>query len=751
MRKPICTAVLAAVVVAAIPFSVALAQEVPAAPAVITPDAAATAPAAAETVAIPANAKLVDLWGNLLHFIRLASADNAIAYGNAIIGIKPGPKEMYLLANQTDPEGATLSRGYRIAGLGPVIDQINDIIDEGVRQLREDPQEVARQIQALGAGPRQFLLAQERLIASGEYAVPLLINALADEKTPQAIRDRIIVLLPKIGSSDRAAVRPLSEGLYSDRPLVKQTVAQALGKMGYAHAAPYLKEVMLQEGLPEPVHAAATTALVEVAGKAALTKPVAELYYELARKYYYKAESLMPDARYPMANVWQWQEGLGVTAKSVPAPIFNYVYAMRFAKRALQQDPSFAPAVPLWLAADIHRQADLPSGGKDTTQPAESLDAQSMAMASGAVNLQTMLGQAIKDKDVTVALAAIEALSQTARTGNLVAPVGTGANPLAEALGYPMRQVRFLAALTLANAQPCVKFNGSNMVVPVLVEAMRQSGKHVAALVDPIAQQRNTVKDALRADGLEVFDADTAGKAFIDSRAAGGADLLVLSANTDVSGVVATIRSDPTQAALPVIVVTGPAELASARAVAKADPLVTVLEAEKADAAGVQAALEMAFAKASGPGATSMPAEASAEWAVKAANAIRGLAQTNNATFDLCEALPALVAATKDSREPVRVAAAGALAFLKSADAQNALFALTNDAQVSEETRLAAYAALCENIQRFDSDLSESQILAVVNLVADSQTPPKIRTAAARLLGLVAPPSKQITKLIAGQ
>jgi hypothetical protein len=200
-----------------------------------------------------------------------------------------------------------------------------------------------------------------------------------------------------------------------------------------------------------------------------------------------------------------------------------------------------------------------------------------------------------------------------------------------------------------------------------------------------------------------------------------------------------------------VIVVAGPAELASARALAKADPLVTVLEEEKADAAGVQAALETAFAKASGPGATSMPAEASADWAVKSAQAIRGLAQTNNTTFDLSDALLSLVAATKDSREPVRIAAAGALAFLKSADAQNALFALANDAQASEETRLAAFAALCENIQRFDSDLGESQIQASVSLVADSQTPPKIRTAAARLLGLVAPPSKQITKLIVGQ
>ena len=60
---------------------------------------------------------------------------------------------------------------------------------------------------------------------------------------------------------------------------------------------------------------------------------MAQLCYDLAEKYYYGAESLQPDIRYETANVWYWQEGFGLTYKSVPRRIFSDIYAMRTARR----------------------------------------------------------------------------------------------------------------------------------------------------------------------------------------------------------------------------------------------------------------------------------------------------------------------------------------------------------------------------------------------------------------------------------
>ena len=94
-----------------------------------------------------------------------------------------------------------------------------------------------------------------------------------------------------------------------------------------------------------------------------LQRPLAQLYYELALRFYYRAESLVPDVRSSTANVWFWDEELGgLIYKAVPRQIFCDLYAMRMARLALEHDPKFYPAVSLWLAANLKRQVD--AGGR---------------------------------------------------------------------------------------------------------------------------------------------------------------------------------------------------------------------------------------------------------------------------------------------------------------------------------------------------------------------------------------------------
>ncbi|KKM05041.1 hypothetical protein LCGC14_1758130, partial [marine sediment metagenome] len=525
-----------AVVLAVAWTGIAAAQEAAPAPAPATPVAPAAAPGEPDE-------KLKDLWTNFLHYILLARPEAAMSYGKAILDANPDPRQVYYLSVRSDKSGVTLATGRGMTQLTPIVEKISALIVQGARDVRKDTDEIERWIKMLEGTPRQFLMGTERLVNSAEYAVPQLIAAMENPRTSASLRERITTILPRLGKD---AVRPLSESLQSKDPYVREVVARTLGKIGYGHAAPYLKEMAERKGMLARIAHVANGALASCAGRKALSKPVAELFYDLADKYYSRAESLGPDSRYETSNVWYWQEGLGLTYKIVPRVIFNEVYAMRAAQAALVHDAKFDPAIPLWIAANIRKEsnllvenarrtaANLPAA-KDPTHPDDEPAAAYYALAGSAKYLQAVLARALKENDLAVATGAISALKRTAGTKNLVAVLDDqgGAQPLVAAMGSPSRLVRYMAAEIIA-ARPAKRFTGWHLVVPVLIESLRQSGTPIAVLADPVLDRRNEIKDLIRTAGGEVVDADNFGKALQAARDGAGADVAFIA--TDVTG-----------------------------------------------------------------------------------------------------------------------------------------------------------------------------------------------------------------------
>ena len=705
----------------------------------------AQAPAPGASPAPAKQAPLATLWEDFIHYILLARADAAESNGKAILAANPDPKKLYYLWVKSDRAGAILARARRMnKALAAVVDRLSAIINDGAKAVRTDPAEIARWIEMLGAGPREYLIGMERLVEAGEYAVPQMVNALVDVKTSEVLRQRLVDVLPRLGKS---AVRPLVEALVVEDDAVKEVICRALGKIGYAHAAAYLKELAEKKGLAERTKTAALGAVAACAGRDALKKAPAELFYELAEKYYRGDDSVSPDPRFRTGNVWYWQRGLGLTYKVAPVEIFNEIYAMRAARKVLQHDPTFYPAVPLWLSAYIRKEAKLPPGAKDPTHQAGEPGAEYYALASGAKFLQAVLARAVKDGDRAVALRAISALSRTAGAENLVQAVEGGVQPLVQALGFPDREVRYLAAVSLAGARPQKRFAGWHLVVPVLVEALRQSGSNLAIVSDPDQQRRNRVKDLLRAAKYQVADAKAFGQVLQAARTAGGVDLVVLSApggKPDFAEAVAMLRAQAAVSKLPVIVVAPLAEQKAVEDLAARDPLVKLWPAEKLDAATLNALLESLRTE---PGGRPLTDEQSAEWAIRAARTLGMLAETNNPVFDLTDATASLVAALKDPRDPVRIAVAQALAQFNAPAAQRALADLADDASAEEQVRLAAYAALSASVRRFGNELTEDRVDAIISTVRGGGDL-KIREAAAQVLGALALPSEKITGLI---
>ncbi len=692
-----------------------------------------TAPAAAEE-------KLADQWDSFIHYVLMAREDLAESFGKALLAGKPEPRLVYQLAAKTKRSGETLARGRRIAKLTPIIDQIMKLIDQGAMAVRTDPKETARWIKSLGGSAQQYDRGAKGLTYSGEYAVPQLVATLLNPETSEVLRERILTVLPRLG---RSAVRPLVAALVVENPVVREDIARALGQIGYPHAAAALKELAETKGVLDRTRGAALGAVAACAGKPALQKPVAELYYDLALKYYDRHESVQPDSRYDNANVWYWHEGLGVDYKVVPKAIFNEVYAMRASAKALAHDPKYSEAVSLWIAANYRKEANLPAGTKDPTRGADQPGADFYGLASGTKYQQAVLSRALADGDEAVAIRAIQALARTAGAANLIKPVAGGAQPLVAALTNPARLVRYLAADALAKSLPQKPFAGDHLVIGVLVEALRGTGAPVVVLADPNLARRNKVKDLVRAAGAKVFDADSLGKALADARAAGGADMILLASDVKGPGLSQSldlIRQDDSISRAPVVIVAPLGQVAGVQELAKADELVSILGAEKLDAANVAAAMKAAGGKA-------LSEAQAVQWAITAAGCLEDLALTRNPVLDVSGALKSLIGALGDKRAPVRVAAANALAVMDSADAQQAVTNLANGAAVDESVRLAAYAAAAKSVRRFGNRLTEQQVKALIDVV-NAKGSLKIRDGAAQLLGALNLPSNLVKELI---
>jgi len=693
----------------------------------------------AQQAPTPQGRTLTELWEDFLHYIRVARPDLCRSFGQAILESGAEPRELYLLSVKTPGATSALGRGESLPGVRQIIQDIRKMIEKGHEDLRKDPGQIANSIRMLGGTVRGFGLAARRLAESGEYCLPQLIQKLRDPQTPETLAERITEVLPQLG---KQAVRPLSVALQTTDPKLREVIASALARIEYPHAAPRLKELAERQDVLPRTKKLALIALAACAGQGALNKSVAELYYEQGLSYYYQRESVSPDIREPTANVWYWSEESGLTYKSVPREIFCDIYAMRMARLALKHDESFYPAVSLWIAANLKRAADLPEGQADPTYGHDTPSEKYFALASSARYLQDVLARGLKDRNSAVAIGAIEALAKTAGARNLIESTSGGAQPLVEALSYPDRHVRFLAAVSLADALPQRRFTGYQQVMAQLIEALRQTGHKTALVVSADRQQRNELNDAVRAAGYRVIDRAEAIEALAAAHKSAGVEVAVLTTRPEPAEVILELRSDPAFVTLPVLVVGKTEKVA---AIAATDGRIVQIAAT-ADSDEIAAGLSRAGTVAVGK---EMTPEAATEWALRAAGAIENLGRTSNPVFDITRAAGSLAAALEDEREPIVLAAARALSVMNLAAAQRAIAGLAVRQGVPENVRIAAFNDLSASLRRFGNELNDELAEAVLDVVSGTGSAGLLH-AAAQALGAMDLPSEKIKSLILG-
>ncbi len=411
-----------------------------------------------------------DTWDEFLHYTVIGNLDLAKGYAKTLLDSNPEPQELLALSKD-NPQGyqILLSAKENVydAELADLSSRIFAIIEQGRFIRRSTPAIIAEEVRRLTSTDRGWFIAVKRLRDAGEYAIPFMLDALADSSR-EAEMPNIVRAFPKIG---RGAIRPLATAMQTDNVAVKAEIITALGAIAYPQAQPYLKYV-IEKDESMRLRTKAQSSLRKI-DPDALNISAAQLFYDLAEKYYYHAQSLAPVEDVDFANVWFWDADSGKLAREqVDSSYFNELMAMRCCEWALEADAGFGPAIGLWLASFFKAESagveKMPDYFGD-----RHADALVYATTAGVEYLHQALARAVKDKNAYVALGVIEALGTTAGEKSLLYKLGP-AQPLLQALSFNDRMVRYSAAIAIGQAGPTEKFNESKLVTANLAEALGQ-------------------------------------------------------------------------------------------------------------------------------------------------------------------------------------------------------------------------------------------------------------------------------------
>lgn len=729
------------------------------------PEAPASAPAGVNLP--PTTDPLEAEFADYLHFALMGQFEVADTHAKAILN----REDVNPLGKETAAKLLVISEKYKnsvetllvIINNTPISDnakKILELVREAHRLARMEPERIIANIRRLAGSPVQQSVGLERLRESGEYSVPWMIDMLGKAKE-QSLHPFIVRSLPLLG---KKAINPLVEALAIPEPAVRGVVAEALGRIGYPQALPYLARLAADPQANAAVRQAANAAIKRIvtADPAVRQRPAAELFRELAEQYYRNIESLRPDVREPKANVWFVRDGF-LTPVEVPPEIYQFVMCMRAAQASLALQPDQAGVVALWLAANINREAalglDVTSEDQvesaDATRPKDFPRSIYFARTFGPVYCQLALARAIQDRNPQLALGAIAALNVTAGPAAMVEPGPDGAS-LAAALRFPDALVRIRAALALARALPQKPFRDADQVVPVLASAVQLTGKKNYAVVEPETTLRERLHQELTTAGATVVAAGSFNAALDQARRSmTHLDGIFLATDVDRPTSVEAIRAlagDPRFALTPVVLLVKSNDNLKADRAAEIDSRVgrVFYVGESAEAKLTEQLLARRNQVAVKYGQRDLSPELSLSLSLEAAGALRSISVNRSPVLDSRGAEGALAAALASPSEELRVAAAAALSLINSPPAQRAIAAIALSGDQTESLRKAAFGSLAESARRFGSLLEPA---ATQKLIEQAVGEPNLalRTAASQALGAMSLSGKPVAQIIVAQ
>ena len=747
-----------------------------------------------------AQARLLDL---TLHYVLIGKPDLALSNIQALYDTGITDAQIALLVDEhgmREKLERSLPRGRNMQGVSEEFAGLEIRWISGQRAVARDPARIAAAIKNLGGSMRQQMMARGQLMAAGEYAVPALLRAVLEGKSPQvasAARSMLVEM-------KRLAVVPLGTALPALDAAGQRKVCEVLSEIGWPTAEPFLLRLATSPSATADVRDAAMRAYRRLGGTSG---DVASQFAALARRYFERTPTLIPYPNDPTNNVWAYETYAGLTPITVPTPIYADLMGMLLAREALRADPSSRLALATYVACDLRRAitestedlggmdteggmdgememdgdggvdggADLTSGSGDELEDGEAIDgamgdegmenggtdegspdggiaesarrvvglapysAEFFATAAGPSILQDVIAMALDAQDTALARAAMDALARTSSTRGLIAQGGR--NALVEALSYPDRRVRFDAALVIANALPQQGFSSDAAVVPILGSMVAAGGSTGAAIAQSDEDLR-TIDARLGGIGFRPLRGGRDFSALSTELVGGqGVDLIVVQGPRGfVRDTVASVRNSRVAGAAPVVVLADPADAPGLSIDFDGDARVAVMSAGSPDAAFVRAV----SAASGGAGGSVVSEEEGEDYTLRALDALQMIADSGSPVFDIRNAEAPLLGALAATSGDLRVRVADVVARVPTEQSQRTLMDACLRAQGDEQAELLL--RLAESARRFGNMLEAQQVDALRKVIMSSTGPEA--DAAGTAYGALGLPVRDVVKLI---
>jgi hypothetical protein len=738
-------------VLASLGFAQVFAQDAPA-PADAPPATAPSDAAAPDTAAAtpePTAAQPFDLGAaveNFWHYGKIARYDLAVANGQQILDSSADPADILGAFETTaqqrkDNLDQWLLRWQNVPQMQDVTTKLINTLEQGRRGRAENPDYIRQNIERLGGGERAYTIAIGRLRNSGEVAAAFMIDYLRD---PAKVQHHAII---------RRALRDM--GRYALNPLVAatemkdwdtlMTVCNVLGDLGYDSAAPFLARLATAMEIPVQVKAIATDSLGKLGFRGNQALRPADMFFDLGEKLYYDKSSIAADNRRNVAYIWFWSDK-GLVKKDVPPPIFNELMCMRACEYALKLGDAQNDALSLWLAANYKREVELPAGATDPTRLENQPDAHYYGVVTGAQYLNNALGRTLRDGNAPVSLKIIKSLQEIIGQSNMFA--GSANRPLITAMQYPDRLVRFEAAFALAGALPQRSFEGQEMVVPLLGEALSQTGQPTLFVVMSSENDLNALLNGLKtADGYNVGGATNPEAAVASAAQLPAVDAFIIAeslGDAQVDRLLSMLRASTRLRGSARIIMTQ-TNASRYETMKVSDSL--LFTTTGMDPATLKPAIDEARTKS---GSLPVDADIATQYATRAGDLMRDIAISRGQVYDLAAAKTALLASLSDARPAIVMLGGSVLGLLNDRDAQTGLLQTAQDEKTADDVKISLYRSLATSAKFFGNLLDGTQIDSLQKTV--SATPNlEVRSAAAEAHGALNLPADQAKSLILEQ
>ena len=608
------------------------------------------------------------------------------------------------------------------------------------------PKYIEDNIKLLSQNERGYDLAIDRLRESGELAVIYLIDDLRDV-SKNSYHSSIRRALRDLGL---AAVNPLLAATEMKDQQTLMTVVDVLGDLGYDVAVPYLARLLQSSETQGDVKAATNDALrrLRIADPGILVP--ATQFYQLSEKFYYDNSAVRAEKKNPIGRIFYWNEDKGLTFLAVPQPIFHDVMSRRAAEYALkltQGNGTVADdSLSLWLSANFQDEAELPTGQKDTTLSADSPSAHYWGTLSGTKYLNFALSRANRDRNAAVAIRVIQSLQDTGGQATLF---GGTDHPLMDALQFPDRLVRYEAAFALAAALPRNSFVGEERVVPLLAEALSQTGAPNVLVLVPSQDLLNGLVAGLNQQGYNAVGGLTPTGAVANASARPAIDAILMTDDLPDQSIqqmeILATQTPRLERAVKVIITKTKASPYVVESVS--DTTLSTTQAKITDLPAMKSAIDGARARG---GLLPLDQATSGKYATRAADLLSKIAINHSPVFDVSVAQPLLLSALDDVRPEIVKDTATVLGLLDAPEIQPALLQKAGDDKTSDDLKVALYQALATNARNFGKHLNDDEVSVVQKVVASAPNL-DVRTAAGAARGALDLPADQAKKLIIDQ